>query len=319
MFQFVDWLKVFAAMLITNSHYADIWPVSAMAMGGHIGNCLYFFLSGFCLYNIKDSFPKWYAKRIIRIYPVLWIVNAIDLITGRTSIGEVMGAIHCFIYPTWFHFIGSIMLLYILFYLVRMLQNKLHLSIEPVILFTVVCYFMVYIFAFDKSSYHIDDVSEKWCRFMFFASMLFGAAFRERYEGMKGNITVVNIAAFVGLSVLYFVGKIAFSHIPSLSAWQWVLPVILVCYICSIATLFIKMEKRGIFQRPNQKVGNCVRFISSLTLEIYLGQTLILWLINDLVFPISFFVVTGAILIYAWILHQCSGFIQKKCKQLLHL
>lgn len=55
MFQFVDWLKVVAAMLITNSHYADIWPVSAMAMGGHIGNCLYFFLSGFCLYNIKDG------------------------------------------------------------------------------------------------------------------------------------------------------------------------------------------------------------------------------------------------------------------------
>lgn len=161
MFQFVDWLKVVAATLITNSHYADIWPVSAMAMGGHIGNCLYFFLSGFCLYNIKDSFPKWYAKRIIRICPVLWIVNAIDLMTGRTSIGEVMDAIHCFIYPTWFHFIGSIMLLYILFYLVRMLQKELHLSIESVILLTVVCYFIVYIFMFDKSSYHIDDVSEK--------------------------------------------------------------------------------------------------------------------------------------------------------------
>ena len=66
MFQFVYWLRALAAILITNSHYADIWPASAMAFGGHYGNCIYFFLSGFCLYNIGKSFPKWYAKRIVR-------------------------------------------------------------------------------------------------------------------------------------------------------------------------------------------------------------------------------------------------------------
>lgn len=71
MFQFVYWLKAFAAILITNSHYADIWPVSRLAMGGHLGNCLYFFVSGFCLYSIRNSFPGWYAKRIVRIYPAL--------------------------------------------------------------------------------------------------------------------------------------------------------------------------------------------------------------------------------------------------------
>lgn len=77
MFQFVYWLRAIAAVMITNSHYADIWPISAMAFGGHFGNCIYFFLSGFCLYNIQESFPRWYAKRIIRIYPALWIVAAV--------------------------------------------------------------------------------------------------------------------------------------------------------------------------------------------------------------------------------------------------
>ena len=47
MFQFVYWLKAFAAILITNSHYADIWPVSRLAMGGHLGNCLYFLYPAF--------------------------------------------------------------------------------------------------------------------------------------------------------------------------------------------------------------------------------------------------------------------------------
>ena len=82
MFQFVYWLRALAAILITNSHYADIWPASAMAFGGHYGNCIYFFLSGFCLYNIGKSFPKWYAKRIVRVYPALWIVAVVNLECG---------------------------------------------------------------------------------------------------------------------------------------------------------------------------------------------------------------------------------------------
>lgn len=33
MFQFVYWLKAFAAIFITNAHYADIWPVPSLAFG----------------------------------------------------------------------------------------------------------------------------------------------------------------------------------------------------------------------------------------------------------------------------------------------
>lgn len=109
MFQFVYWLKAFAAILITNSHYADIWPVSKLAMGGHLGNCLYFFVSGFCLYSIRNSFPGWYAKRIVRIYPALWIVAAINLLVGFWRADSPMAYIHYLIYPTWYHFIASIL------------------------------------------------------------------------------------------------------------------------------------------------------------------------------------------------------------------
>lgn len=105
MFQFVYWLRALAAILITNSHYADIWPASAMAFGGHYGNCIYFFLSGFCLYNIGKSFPKWYAKRIVRVYPALWIVAVVNLAVKFWSADGIMAYIHCFIYPTWYHFI----------------------------------------------------------------------------------------------------------------------------------------------------------------------------------------------------------------------
>ena len=82
MLQFLYWLKALAAVLITNSHYAHIWPISSLAVGGQLGNCLFFFISGFTLYHIKAAFPKWYAKRIIRVYPALWMVNIIFFCWG---------------------------------------------------------------------------------------------------------------------------------------------------------------------------------------------------------------------------------------------
>lgn len=312
MFEFVNWLKTFAAICITNSHYADIWPISSMAFGGQLGNCLYFFLSGFCLFNIKESFPKWYVKRIIRIYPALWIVNSIDLLVGRTSITEVTGFVHCFFYPTWFHFIASIMLLYILYYVVRYAQSKIKLDIRWVMLGVITLFFVLYLLCFDKSTYHIDDVNENWVRFMFFESMLLGAWLRERYNEIEKKIRVLDIALLILFTILYLAGKLSLSRIARISTWQCFLPIILVIYIYCIAMFFIKLEKNNIFDLINSKIKSIVSFFSSITLEIYLGQTIVLWALTGLEFPISFFVVTASIIIYAWIIHKCSVFIQGK-------
>lgn len=58
MFQFVYWLRALAAILITNSHYADIWPASAMAFGGHYGNCIYFFYRVFACITLESHFQN---------------------------------------------------------------------------------------------------------------------------------------------------------------------------------------------------------------------------------------------------------------------
>lgn len=317
MFGFVTWLRAIAAVLITNAHYADIWPVSSLAFGGQMGNCLYFFLSGFCLFHIKDSFPKWYLRRIVRIYPAVWIVNTIDLLVGRTSIGEFMGFVHCYFYPTWFHFIGSIMFLYVLYYIARYVQKKLKLDMRWLILAVLVVYLILYVTKFDKSFYHIDNVEKKWVRFMFFESMLLGAWLRERYEKITDRITVGDSILFVVSTMLFFVGKIAFSRLTWLSSWQCVLQIILVLWIYSVAILFIKLEKRGLFLRMNAKVERLVAFVAGITLEIYLGQHLIIWAITGLPFPISFIAVTAAILAYGWAIHLGAALIQKGMQALL--
>ena len=311
MFEFVNWLRAIAAVLITNSHYASIWPLPALSFGGHIGNCLYFFLSGFCLYNIKERFPKWYISRIIRIYPAVWIVNSVDLLVGRTHIGEFMGFVHCYLYPTWFHFISSIMISYIFYYIVRYIQTRLKMDIRWIMAGTLVLFVLSYLLLFDKSSYHIDDVNEKWVRFMFFGAMLMGAWLREKYEQFDSKITSIDVASFAGLSIVYFVTKISFSRISWISTWQIVLPLTLLIYIYTIARIFIKLEKNGFFNRINRKINSFIVFIAGHTLEIYLGQHLVIWAITGLPFPLSFLVVTASIVLYAWIIHMLSAFIQK--------
>lgn len=71
----LDFLKVLAAIFITNSHfiplYKDISP--SLATFGVHGNALFFFVSGFVLMmgfeKKKDLFVNWYKKRIQRLWP----------------------------------------------------------------------------------------------------------------------------------------------------------------------------------------------------------------------------------------------------------
>ena len=55
MFSFVVYIKSLACLLITNSHFNRIWPISAMATGGAIGNALFFMVAGFCLSRVGLS------------------------------------------------------------------------------------------------------------------------------------------------------------------------------------------------------------------------------------------------------------------------
>ena len=308
MFQFVNWLKMFAAMFITNAHYADIWPISALAHGGHLGNCLFFLVSGFCLYHIKDRFPKWYLKRVIRIYPALWIVVAVDLLVGRISVGSLIAVLRCCIFPTWYHFITSIMILYIAYYVVRSLQKKFVLNASAFVVLFAGIFFLWYLFVFDKSTYHIDNGEE--ARFQFFQSMLLGAMLREKYEDIDSKIRGRFVVGTGFWLVLYFCMKVVVSKLGMFVSFQFMIPVALVLLVFHLALLAIKLEKRGFFSRVPAWANRVSVFMSGITLEIYLGQNLILYKFTHLPFPANFFVVTGLIVLYAWVIHKCASRIQ---------
>ena len=112
MFNFVNYLRVIATVLITNSHFSNIWPISAMAAGGLLGNILFFAVSGFCLYAIKDKFLKWISKRVLRIYPAFIFVTLITVLLGFYKIQSFKDVVYLFIYPTNYVFIVWLMVCY---------------------------------------------------------------------------------------------------------------------------------------------------------------------------------------------------------------
>ncbi|MFQ7120930.1 MAG: acyltransferase family protein, partial [Intestinibacter sp.] len=223
-YEFINVLKVLAAILITNSHYTNIWPYSFMAFGGLLGDVLYFAISGFCLADIKGSFSRWYLKRILRIYPILWIVNIIGASLGYFEISSIKAFMKLFIYPTYFHFIASIMMLYIIFYfIVKYLLGKI--GFKAVMVCLTVLYVAIYLLLYDKSYYHIDVVEEDMVRFLFLASMLLGVYFRKySVNEKKGFLQYIQV---FGLFLMYLISKVAFSKINTISIFQ-ILNVVLI-------------------------------------------------------------------------------------------
>lgn len=316
MFEFVYWLRMIAAAMITNSHFADIWPISSLAFGGHFGNCIYFFLSGFLLHSIHENFPKWYAKRIIRIYPAVWIASAINILPTFTEDYGVMAYVHCFLFPTRFHFVASVLILYIFFYVFRYIQQKLRFNTLWAVLVIFIAYIFVYVFAFDKSYYHIDDVNENWCRFMFAQAMLLGSYARENYDRISAKVNAKNIIIFIVFTILYFSVKLSLRYIPEASLFQFILPMIVCIYIYNFSIIFIKFEKSGVLEKVNRYFGKFVRFMAGISFEIYLIQNPLITYFSTKSFPLRLILVTVSIIIYAFLVHTIASFVQKNILKL---
>lgn len=108
---FVTVLRALAACIITNAHYTGVYPTDLIANGGLLGDVMFFAVSGFCFAKVKEPFPKWYFKRLVRILPVVWLITAIYGIVGLFEIEFTFkGVLSAFIYPTRYHFISSILI-----------------------------------------------------------------------------------------------------------------------------------------------------------------------------------------------------------------
>lgn len=271
MFEFIDIIKTISAILITNSHYGNIWPISAMAMGGLIGNVLFFVVSGFCLYEIKVPFHKWYVKRITRIYPALWIVNIFGILIGFHKISSVTQFAKLFVYPTYYHFIESIMFLYVIYYFLMCLKSRTSLSIKKLMIIVFGIYVAIYLFAYDKSFYHIDVVEEPMVRFLYLEGMLLGVFFRENMDSsqMKTSERYKDVVKIMVSFVAYVISKVLFSNYKEFAELQIMNQIIIFVLVYYLVRMFVRWENNKTRSLYQLKYGRYIKWISQMTLEIY--------------------------------------------------
>lgn len=322
MITFITWLRCLAAMLITNAHYTGIYPTDLIANGGLIGDILFFAVSGYCLTNIKTGFWKWYGKRVSRILPAVILITVIyaglgqyDLShyasgTQNTILYTALSAVGIsypkwlswFVYPTYYHFVGSILVLYIpYFFMMKSDWIKKHIPTVMGIIF--VAYIVCYIFIYDKSYYHIDTVREPMIRFLFMEAMLLGAWFRLNDDKLrnKGKAWVYAIGTVIAFGG-YFASKIYFSS-GSLVNFQMVNQVIIFILLYLGFRWFSSIDRY--LEIAPKWLEQLVCLVAKLTLEIYLVQYVLIDVIANmsLFFPLNWLVLTALIAVSAFALH----------------
>ncbi len=267
-----------------------------------LGDVIFFSVSGFCLVHIRPPFPKWYGKRLLRVFPATIICTVIGLLVGSWEINSFLEAVKVFLFPTNYHFVGSIVLLYIVYYCI-MRTEKLRNHLPAVIAVVAALQLITYLFFYDRSYYHIDTVREPMIRFLFLEAMLIGAQFRYKDAVCRNKKIWFPLVLTVVFFVLYFASKMFFVKTESYAYLQilnqYILLMLLICVfqmMASLDSLLCKLPKA---------VKRVIEFISSITLEIYLVQIILISIVKSYVtvFPLNWFALTGSILLCAWILH----------------
>lgn len=305
----MTFLRALAALIITNSHYTGVYPTDIIANGGLLGDVIFFAVSGFCLYNVKLGFGKWFLRRVFRVYPAPIIITAVYMLIGFYPYAEsFLDGIRWFIFPTYYHFVASILVLYIPLYFV-LKYDKFKDNILLVLLVVFVLHFLVYIFAYDTSYYHIDNVREPMIRFIFFESMLLGIYFRQNYLKFRENFKVSEWVLAILLFVLYFISKMLFARNRLLSDYQILNQVILIVLLYFVIKCFISIDIW--LEKLPHSIKKVITFISEITLEIYVVQYALIPRLNIGGWPVNWLLITGSIFVVAVLLHLCVKSVNK--------
>ena len=307
---FITFLRALATCIITNSHYNGIYPSDIIANGGLFGNIIFFAVSGYCLCNVKQGFFKWYLKRVYRIYLPVIIATLFFFIFGLKDYNE-HSIIYWFVYPTDYHFIASIIVLYIPFYFIMRLP-LLKCNLRKVMLSIFLLWLLIYVAFYDKSYYHIDVVDEYMVRFLYMEAMLMGALFRKNDDIIRDKVKFRYLIFFIISFFLYFISKSIFVAFDVVSCLQFINPILI-----SFPLYFLFRFSMGIdyllYKLP-KFIRKIMDMLASMTLEIYIVQFVIINFIqksNVNIFPINWLLLSLLIFISAFILHVFCKYLYK--------
>lgn len=276
LYDFIFIIKTIAILLIINSHMKPIYEGSLdkLAFGGAFGCALFFFCSGFTI-NIKENenFWKFIIKRLIRIYPALWIFL---IVTQSYTVWSD------FFWYNRYWFLQAIIVFYILFYFVK--KYLIH-YLKPIIIILAILYTVTYI-NIPHHDWIIDLPKEPhritWI--YYFIIMLIGLYLRNTTYDFNLNINniskcIIFIICFISTYGLKFICQ---QKIVAMN-WQVIFPLNLIisCIILYFTCNNIKIK--------SSKILILTKFIASITLELYIVQFSCIYFSASYTYPFRFF------------------------------
>ena len=293
----IELLKFIAVIVVINSHCDIMYgKYSFLATGGAIGDCLFFFASGFTIFlGRAGRFDNWYKRRIQRIYPSLIALSLILPILGSAPMDVIKlisggGA--------WF--VSCIMLYYIPLYLIKTLFEK-----SPTLPFTtsIICILIWYYFEDRHTFFMYGDTYFKWLHFFIF--MLLGAYTGNGVIRLKTNFAIDILG--LAISILTFYGLSFAATTNDLFAQFQILTIIPLSGTVIFTYKLCKQEKVDTIMRT--KCGIVLRFIAGLCLEIYLIQAVFFTDKLNHIFPLNLIIVFVEIITASYLLRCVSKII----------
>lgn len=268
-----------ATVLITLSHLDAFVPDPRIATGGAIGNSLFFFLSGFGLAKSLNaaapgapppSLATYLRKRIVRLYPAVFLVACAMLAVGLAHINGAIDLAAVFVWPTPFWFISAVMAFYVpVFYLARLrpagIATAMALLLVP---------YGIFYSQLDLSTFIVEGIGNdftwanhfKWINY--FGLTLLGCLVARL--DLKPRLSAFSVAVLLGGLLLFLVAKLTvfrFDMGPLQFVFQAALyPIVYGCFhVFASETLLRPLRATPLFP--------VVALLGGLTLEIYLTQT----------------------------------------------
>ena len=301
----IDLLKCFAALLITNSHMGALYgKYSFLAMGGCIGDVLFFFCSGFTLFlkpmdGIRQ-FPDWYKRRINRIYPTLITVALLACLFF-----DVHWDMIDIVLAKRYWFVSCIMLYYIAIFFVGSYFKDRILSIGILVALGTAVWFFYETPGFSMYGGHYI----RWL--LFFDFMLLGAKMGLIAKDIKSK-PAVDVSLLLLSVVCFYALFIGGLRIKSISFIQYFSFIPLLCAMY----YFYKVGASSWAERLyKSKVGNFfIRFVGGLCLEIYMVQRFLFTEKMNSLFPLNIVIMFVIIFIAAYLTRCVARFISQTLK-----
>lgn len=297
----LDLLKVIAVLLITNSHfstlYKDVNP--GLATGGVPGDALFFFASGFALTlgkSAKGTYSGFVKNKLRRLLPTFIVWNIIASFMTFKNI-----AWDDFLLVPEYWFIQCIFVMYLLVF------PFLHMNKKTFVLLTItsvaIMFFAMLVAPYpDRSVY--NDITLRY--FCYLTPFFFGL-----YCGINDYRIRASRSKFDGLiSLLFFVSYfVLISYGKCQENWRYyteiftLIPLNLFIFFAyrffTGGTLISNICRLKITYAP-------VKFLSTLTLQIYVVQFYVITDKFNSIFPLNVLIVFALILIWAYILNVCT-------------